>query len=140
SLMLELNSQLNQLPKREPCPSQLLSEARREVCRKERSLRILGKHLCVVQKERRRLEQRLQEAEGGLQTNAKYDATPTANHSVTLWRANGIVQIRPAGPTLGTPDLHSHRSVDEKTFDKRAEKTHSTLFPISLHLKKKCFP
>ncbi|XP_041841917.1 coiled-coil domain-containing protein 171, partial [Melanotaenia boesemani] len=43
-----------------------LSEARQEVSRKERSLRILGKHLSGVQTERKQLEERLQRAEDEL--------------------------------------------------------------------------
>uniref|UniRef100_A0A3Q3LK77 Coiled-coil domain containing 171 n=2 Tax=Mastacembelus armatus TaxID=205130 RepID=A0A3Q3LK77_9TELE len=46
--------------------TQVLSEARQEVSRKERSLRILGKHLSGVQKERTQLEERLQRVENEL--------------------------------------------------------------------------
>ncbi|XP_026224994.1 coiled-coil domain-containing protein 171 [Anabas testudineus] len=46
--------------------AQALSEARQEVSRKERSLRILGKHLSCTQKERKQLEERLQRAEDEL--------------------------------------------------------------------------
>ncbi|XP_054457563.1 coiled-coil domain-containing protein 171-like [Anoplopoma fimbria] len=46
--------------------TQSLLEARQEVSRKERSLRILGKHLSGVQKERRQLEERLQRVEDEL--------------------------------------------------------------------------
>ncbi|XP_067379209.1 coiled-coil domain-containing protein 171-like isoform X1 [Channa argus] len=46
--------------------TQALSEARQELRRKERSLRILGKHLSGVQKERKQLEERLQRAEDEL--------------------------------------------------------------------------
>uniref|UniRef100_A0A8C6LKC4 Uncharacterized protein n=1 Tax=Nothobranchius furzeri TaxID=105023 RepID=A0A8C6LKC4_NOTFU len=46
-------------------PLQELSEARREVARKERSLRILGKHLSGLQKEKQQLEERLRRAEEG---------------------------------------------------------------------------
>lgn len=47
-------------------PVQSLSEMQREVGQKERSLRILGKHLMGVQRERKQLRQRLQQAEGEL--------------------------------------------------------------------------
>ncbi|XP_036968760.1 coiled-coil domain-containing protein 171 [Acanthopagrus latus] len=43
--------------------SQSLLEARQEVSRKERSLRILGKHLSGVQRERKQLEERLRQVE-----------------------------------------------------------------------------
>ncbi|XP_038587042.1 coiled-coil domain-containing protein 171-like [Micropterus salmoides] len=46
--------------------TQSLSETRQEVSRKERSLRILGKHLSVVQRERKQLEERLQRVEDEL--------------------------------------------------------------------------
>ncbi|KAM3857465.1 coiled-coil domain-containing protein 171 [Diretmus argenteus] len=46
--------------------AQSLSQARQEVSRKERSLRILGKHLSGVQRERRELEDRLRQAEEDL--------------------------------------------------------------------------
>ncbi|XP_044040414.1 coiled-coil domain-containing protein 171-like [Siniperca chuatsi] len=46
--------------------TQSLSEARQEVSRKERSLRILGKHLSGVQRERKQLEERLQRVEDKL--------------------------------------------------------------------------
>ncbi|XP_070849134.1 coiled-coil domain-containing protein 171 [Chaetodon trifascialis] len=46
--------------------AQFLSEARRELSRKERSLRILGKHLSGVQRERKQLEERLQRVEDEL--------------------------------------------------------------------------
>ena len=42
---------------------QSLLEARQEVSRKERSLRILGKHLSGVQRERKQLEERLRQVE-----------------------------------------------------------------------------
>ncbi|KAL7375433.1 hypothetical protein ABVT39_017153 [Epinephelus coioides] len=51
--------------------AQSLSEARQEVSRKERSLRILGKHLSGVQRERKQLEERLQRAEGELRDAAR---------------------------------------------------------------------
>lgn len=41
----------------------MLSEARQEVNRKERSLRILGKHLSGIQKGKKQVEERLQRAE-----------------------------------------------------------------------------
>lgn len=50
---------------------QSLSELRQEVGRKERSLRILGKHLMVVQRERKQLCQRLQQADGELSDTAR---------------------------------------------------------------------
>nr|XP_024656620.1 coiled-coil domain-containing protein 171 isoform X2 [Maylandia zebra] len=43
--------------------TQVLSEARQEVNRKERSLRILGKHLSGIQKGKKQVEERLQRAE-----------------------------------------------------------------------------
>uniref|UniRef100_A0A3Q3J543 Coiled-coil domain containing 171 n=1 Tax=Monopterus albus TaxID=43700 RepID=A0A3Q3J543_MONAL len=46
--------------------TQALLEARQELSRKQRSLRILGKHLLGVQKERTQLEGRLQRAEDAL--------------------------------------------------------------------------
>uniref|UniRef100_A0A3B4BB16 Coiled-coil domain containing 171 n=1 Tax=Periophthalmus magnuspinnatus TaxID=409849 RepID=A0A3B4BB16_9GOBI len=51
------------------------------VSRKERSLRILGKHLSVVQKEKRQLEERLREAQDELQNTTKYEFILT-NHSL----------------------------------------------------------
>ncbi|XP_078020537.1 uncharacterized protein ccdc171 [Epinephelus lanceolatus] len=51
--------------------AQSLSEARQEVSRKERSLRILGKHLSGVQRERKQLEERLHRAEGELRDAAR---------------------------------------------------------------------
>ncbi|XP_067435637.1 coiled-coil domain-containing protein 171-like [Thunnus thynnus] len=51
--------------------AQCLSEARREVSRKERSLRTLGKHLSGVQRERKQLEERLQQAEDELRDAAR---------------------------------------------------------------------
>ncbi|KAK7910066.1 hypothetical protein WMY93_014750 [Mugilogobius chulae] len=85
-LVQELNSQLNQLQTNMDSyntrtteaqaahdqTTQLLSDARREVCRKERSLRILGKHLTVVQKEKRQLEERLREAQEELLNSTKH--------------------------------------------------------------------
>lgn len=50
---------------------QALSEAQQEVTRKERSLRILGKHLLSVQREKKQLEKRLQRAEEALNNQAK---------------------------------------------------------------------
>lgn len=86
TLVQELNSQLNALRLKVDSVSaektdarlsldrttQSLLEARQEVCRKERSLRILGKHLSGVQKERRQLEERLQETQDELQDSAKH--------------------------------------------------------------------
>uniref|UniRef100_A0A3B3HSA5 Coiled-coil domain containing 171 n=1 Tax=Oryzias latipes TaxID=8090 RepID=A0A3B3HSA5_ORYLA len=46
--------------------TQELSEARREVSRKERTLRILGNHLSEVQRQKRQLEERLHRAEDEL--------------------------------------------------------------------------
>ncbi|XP_041821691.1 LOW QUALITY PROTEIN: coiled-coil domain-containing protein 171-like, partial [Chelmon rostratus] len=46
--------------------TQSLSDARQEVSRKDRSLRILGKHLSGVQKERKQLEERLRRVEDEL--------------------------------------------------------------------------
>nr|XP_046236006.1 coiled-coil domain-containing protein 171-like [Scatophagus argus] len=46
--------------------AQSLSEARQEASRKERSLRILGKHLSGVQREKKQLEERLQRVEDEL--------------------------------------------------------------------------
>ncbi|KAM4536511.1 uncharacterized protein ccdc171 [Odontesthes bonariensis] len=51
--------------------TQGLSEARRDVSRKERSLRILGKHLSGVQRERKQVEERLQRAEDELRDAAR---------------------------------------------------------------------
>ncbi|XP_042257973.1 coiled-coil domain-containing protein 171-like [Thunnus maccoyii] len=51
--------------------AQCLSEARQEVSRKERSLRTLGKHLSGVQRERKQLEERLQQAEDELRDAAR---------------------------------------------------------------------
>ncbi|XP_040887530.1 coiled-coil domain-containing protein 171-like [Toxotes jaculatrix] len=51
--------------------TQTLQEARQEASRKERSLRILGKHLSGVQKERKQLEERLQRAEDELRDAAR---------------------------------------------------------------------
>ncbi|XP_039996621.1 coiled-coil domain-containing protein 171-like isoform X2 [Xiphias gladius] len=51
--------------------TQALLEARQEVSRKERSLRILGKHLSGVQRERKQLEERLQRAEDELRDAAR---------------------------------------------------------------------
>ncbi|XP_029283331.1 coiled-coil domain-containing protein 171-like [Cottoperca gobio] len=51
--------------------TQSLSEARQEVSRKERSLRILGKHLSGVQRERKQLEERLQRVEDELTDAAR---------------------------------------------------------------------
>lgn len=45
---------------------QSLSELQQEVSRKERSLRILGKHLSGVQKKRKQLHERLQRAQDEL--------------------------------------------------------------------------
>uniref|UniRef100_A0A3Q0RKR6 Coiled-coil domain containing 171 n=1 Tax=Amphilophus citrinellus TaxID=61819 RepID=A0A3Q0RKR6_AMPCI len=52
--------------------TQVLSEARQEVSRKERSLRILGKHLSGVQKEKKQVEQRLQRAEDELRDATRW--------------------------------------------------------------------
>ncbi|XP_076019085.1 coiled-coil domain-containing protein 171, partial [Genypterus blacodes] len=46
--------------------AQSLSEARQEVSKKERSLKILAKHLSGIQRERKQLEERQQRAEGEL--------------------------------------------------------------------------
>ncbi|XP_013132632.2 coiled-coil domain-containing protein 171 isoform X2 [Oreochromis niloticus] len=46
--------------------TQVLSEARQEVIRKERSLRFLGKHLSGIQKGKKQVEERLQRAEDEL--------------------------------------------------------------------------
>ncbi|TDG99369.1 hypothetical protein EPR50_G00193600 [Perca flavescens] len=51
--------------------AQSLAEARQEASRKERSLRILGKHLSGVQRDRKQLEQRLQRAEAELTDAAR---------------------------------------------------------------------
>ncbi|KAM7366641.1 hypothetical protein PAMP_016062 [Pampus punctatissimus] len=51
--------------------AQSLSEARQEVSRKERSLRILGKYLSGLQRQRRQLEERLQQAEDELRDAAR---------------------------------------------------------------------
>lgn len=45
---------------------QALSEARRELSRKERSLRILGKHLSTAQNQKQQLEEKLQQTEDEL--------------------------------------------------------------------------
>lgn len=45
---------------------QSLSELQQEVNQKERSLRILGKHLSGVQKKRKQLHEKLQRAQGEL--------------------------------------------------------------------------
>ncbi|KAM4565395.1 coiled-coil domain-containing protein 171 [Fundulus diaphanus] len=50
---------------------QALSEVRQQLSRKERSLRILGKHLSGVQKEKRQLEEKLQRAEEQLRENGR---------------------------------------------------------------------
>ncbi|XP_074480289.1 uncharacterized protein ccdc171 [Sebastes fasciatus] len=50
--------------------TQSLSEARQDVSRKERSLRILGKHLSGVQRERKQLEERLRRVEDELRDAA----------------------------------------------------------------------
>ncbi|MEQ2293658.1 hypothetical protein AMECASPLE_035783 [Ameca splendens] len=50
---------------------QALSETRQQLSRKERSLRILGKHLSGVQKERRQMEEKLQRAEDELSGAAR---------------------------------------------------------------------
>ncbi|XP_030609939.1 coiled-coil domain-containing protein 171 isoform X2 [Archocentrus centrarchus] len=62
--------------------TQVLSEARQEVSRKERSLRILGKHLSGVQKEKKQVEQRLQRAEDELR-----DATRRQDRVVSCMKA-----------------------------------------------------
>ncbi|XP_023270280.1 coiled-coil domain-containing protein 171 [Seriola lalandi dorsalis] len=59
-----------------------LSEARHEASRKERSLRILGKHLSGVQKERKQLEERLQRAEVELR-----DAARRKDHVISYMKA-----------------------------------------------------
>ncbi|XP_037541976.1 coiled-coil domain-containing protein 171 [Nematolebias whitei] len=51
--------------------TQALLDTRKEVSRKERSLRILGKHLSEVQKERRQQEEQLQRAEEELRDAAR---------------------------------------------------------------------
>uniref|UniRef100_A0A672ZCN8 Coiled-coil domain containing 171 n=1 Tax=Sphaeramia orbicularis TaxID=375764 RepID=A0A672ZCN8_9TELE len=53
---------------------QLLAEAHQQVSGKERSLRILGKHLSGVQREKRQLEERLQRADEELREDATYDS------------------------------------------------------------------
>ncbi|XP_047441688.1 coiled-coil domain-containing protein 171-like isoform X2 [Mugil cephalus] len=76
--------------------TQALSEARLEASRKERSLRILAKHLAGVQREKRRLEEKLQRAEDKLR-----DATRRQEAVVGFMKAaetsyeqvrNGLVQ------------------------------------------------
>ncbi|XP_022622384.1 coiled-coil domain-containing protein 171, partial [Seriola dumerili] len=62
--------------------TQALSEARHETSRKERSLRILGKHLSGVQKERKQLEERLQRAEVELR-----DAARRKDHVISYMKA-----------------------------------------------------
>ncbi|KAF3698175.1 Coiled-coil domain-containing protein 171 [Channa argus] len=67
SLRLEVASlKKGQRQERDDTYGTALSEARQELRRKERSLRILGKHLSGVQKERKQLEERLQRAEDEL--------------------------------------------------------------------------
>ncbi|XP_035989880.1 coiled-coil domain-containing protein 171 isoform X2 [Fundulus heteroclitus] len=54
-----------------------LSEVRQQLSRKERSLRILGKHMSGVQKERRQLEEKLQRAEEQLRENVRAFPPPS---------------------------------------------------------------
>ncbi|XP_070711254.1 coiled-coil domain-containing protein 171 [Pempheris klunzingeri] len=59
--------------------AQSLSEAQREVSRKERSLRILGKHLSGVQRERKQLEETLQRLEDELRDATRRQECLTSN-------------------------------------------------------------
>ncbi|XP_055085200.1 coiled-coil domain-containing protein 171-like [Periophthalmus magnuspinnatus] len=114
ALMQELNSQLNALrhnmeslnaqkteaQETHDHTAQLLAHARREVSRKERSLRILGKHLSVVQKEKRQLEERLREAQDELQNTTKrkerlIELMTTAERSCTQFRESLVQSRRP---------------------------------------------
>ncbi|XP_071315951.1 coiled-coil domain-containing protein 171-like isoform X2 [Trachinotus anak] len=62
--------------------AQALSEARLEASQKERSLRILGKHLSAVQREKKQLEERLQRAEEELR-----DATRRKERLISYMKA-----------------------------------------------------
>ncbi|XP_055012704.1 coiled-coil domain-containing protein 171-like isoform X2 [Boleophthalmus pectinirostris] len=114
ALMKELNSQLNTLrnnmeslntqktkaQEAHDHTAQLLSHARREVSRKERSLRILGKHLSVVQKEKRQLEERLRDTQDQLQNNTKrkeqlIEMMRSAERSCTQFRESLVQSHRP---------------------------------------------
>uniref|UniRef100_A0A3B4WZP4 Uncharacterized protein n=1 Tax=Seriola lalandi dorsalis TaxID=1841481 RepID=A0A3B4WZP4_SERLL len=88
----EENHTLRQLTSDQSRQMEALSEARHEASRKERSLRILGKHLSGVQKERKQLEERLQRAEVELRDAASYKEV---RESLIQSRHSLLAQPRP---------------------------------------------
>ncbi|XP_071400435.1 zinc finger protein basonuclin-2-like, partial [Centroberyx affinis] len=101
----------------DPC-SQSLLEAQQEVSRKERSLRILGKHLSGVQRERRQLEERLQRAEEELRSKDSLVSYMKAAESSYREVRDSLVQSRrslSAQPRpLQLPRVHLDQSGAER--------------------------
>ncbi|XP_053271862.1 coiled-coil domain-containing protein 171 [Pleuronectes platessa] len=91
--------------------TQVLSSAQQEVSRKERSLRILGKHLASVQSERKQLEERLQRAEDELRDATRHKdelisdmkAAETSDKKVTVFpdETSLVIDVETPVPLTG---------------------------------------
>uniref|UniRef100_A0A3Q4I5Y4 Coiled-coil domain containing 171 n=1 Tax=Neolamprologus brichardi TaxID=32507 RepID=A0A3Q4I5Y4_NEOBR len=86
--------------------TQVLSEARQEVNRKERSLRILGKHLSGIQKGKKQVEERLQRAEEELR-----DAIVETMQCALQFR-DSLVQSQHSLKTKPRPLLLPHENLE----------------------------